>query len=356
MNKQKIIVLSGDGVGPEVVDGALKVLNVVEKKYGIKLCYEKKLIGGAAIDKAGVPLPLDTLQSCKECGIILLGAVGGPKWDHLKGKLRPEYGLLEIRKELGLFANLRPAKIFPPLVGASTLKISILKNVDFMVVRELNSGIYYGKPRGVKNGPKGRVGFNTMLYDEKTIVQIAEKAFQIALSRNKKVVSVDKANVLECSRLWREVVDDVHVRYADVELTHMYVDNCAMQLIRNPAQFDVILTSNLFGDIISDEAAMITGSIGMLPSASIGRKASLYEPVHGSAPDISGKNIANPLATILSVAMMLKYSMNLYGAALSVESAVDRVLKEGYRTKDIYGNRGKIVGTKEMSSLVAGYI
>ncbi len=356
MKRVEMVVLPGDGVGPEVVDGTLNVLNAVGEKYEIKFIYKKKLIGGAAIDKKGTPLPDDTLLECRKCGIVLLGAVGGPKWDKLMGKLRPEYGLLEIRKKLGLFANLRPAKIFSPLISASTLKKNVLKDVDFIVVRELNSGIYYGKPRGIKKTQKGRVGYNTMSYDEKTIRQIAEKAFQIARSRRRKVVSVDKANVLECSRLWREIVEDVHVEYKDVELEHMYVDNCAMQLIRNPAQFDVVLTPNLFGDIISDEAAMVTGSIGMLASASIGRKSSLYEPVHGSAPDIAGKNMANPLATILSAAMLLKYSLNHHESYLAVEKSVEKVLKEGYRTKDIYSGKGKIVGTKEMASLVTEYL
>ncbi|RMF96104.1 MAG: 3-isopropylmalate dehydrogenase [Candidatus Schekmanbacteria bacterium] len=353
MRKEKIVVLPGDGVGPEVVEGAIEVLDAVGKRFQIKFDYEEKLIGGIAIDKRSTPLPDDTLKACKECGVILLGAVGGPKWDKLTGKMRPESGLLEIRKKLGLYANIRPAKIFRPLISSSTLKSSVLKNVDFVVVRELNSGIYYGKPRGIKKEKKGKKAFNTMVYDEATIRRIAETAFKIAERRKRKVVSVDKANVLECSRLWRDVVEDVHNNFSHIELSHMYVDNCAMQIIRDPAQFDVILTPNLFGDIISDEAAMITGSIGMLSSASIGEKAALYEPVHGSAPDIAGKDIANPLATILSAAMMLRYSLSYEEEASAIERAVEKVLKKGFRTKDIYNGRGKIVGTRKMSSLVA---
>lgn len=356
MVELKVVVLQGDGIGPEVVEGAMLVLNRVSSVFKIKFKFINGLIGGAAIDKKNTPLPAETLSLCRENGIVLLGAVGGPKWDGLKGAARPESGLLEIRKRLDLFANIRPAKIFKPLVNASTIKESVLKNVDFIVLRELSSGIYYGKPRGIKKSKSGLLAFNTMSYDEKTISRIAEVAFQMAIERSKKVTSVDKANVLECSQLWRRTVENIHKKYSEVKLEHMYIDNCAMQMIRNPGQFDIILTSNLFGDILSDEAAMITGSIGMLASASLGKKASLYEPVHGSAPDIAGKNIANPLATILSTAMMFRYSFKNNNVASCIEFAVEKVLESGYRTADIFSGTGKRVGTDKMAALVADNI
>ncbi len=349
-----IAVLPGDGIGPEVVEQAVKVLDAVAQKYGHEFRTQEALIGGCAIDACGEPLPRETLEICKKCDAVLLGAVGGDKWDSLPGDKRPEAGLLGIRAGLGLFANLRPAVIYNALKDASPLKDDIIKDgIDIMVVRELTGGIYFGKRGRTDMGDMGEAAFDTEVYSVYEVERIARKAFEIAMNRRKIVTSVDKANVLESSRLWREVVIRVSREYPEVTLNHMYVDNASMQLVRKPEQFDVIVTSNMFGDILSDEASMITGSIGMLPSASLGNgNMGLYEPVHGSAPDIAGCNKANPLATILSAAMMLRYSFGLEEEARAVENAVNKVLDKGYRTADIASEGTKIVGTSEMGQLV----
>lgn len=352
MKNYKIVLLKGDGIGPEIVDQAVKVLNKAGDKFGFTVEYEEALLGGCAIDAAGVPLPDETVAKCKQADSVLLGAVGGPKWDTLPGNLRPEAGLLGIRGALGLFANLRPAVIFEPLKGASPIKDEIIGGaLDVMIVRELTGGIYFGE-RGRKEVNGHPAAFDTEMYTVPEIERIARVAFDLAMKRNKKLTNVDKANVLESSRLWRETVIRVAKEYPEVELNHMYVDNCAMQLVRNPGQFDVIVTSNIFGDILSDEASMISGSIGMLASASLSaEKSGLYEPIHGSAPDIAGLGIANPLATILSVSMMLRYSLDQQEAADAVENAVNTVLKS-YRTPDIYAEGTKKVNCEEMGDLV----
>jgi len=348
----KIAVLKGDGIGPEVVDAALKVLDEVAKLYNVKFEYKEGLIGGIAIDETGKPLPEETLKLCLESDAVLLGAVGGPKWDNLPQDLKPERGLLQIRKALNLYANLRPVKVFDALLDSSPLKPEVAKGTDLLVVRELVSGIYYGEPRGIYEENGKRCGRNTMKYCEDEIERVTRKAFEIARKRRKKLTSVDKANVLDVSALWREVVNEVAKDYPDIELEHLYVDNAAMQLVRRPSTFDVIVTGNIFGDILSDEAGVIPGSLGMLPSASIGDKYALYEPVHGSAPDIAGQGIANPIATILSVAMMLKYSFNMDEAAEAVEKAVEETLNQGYRTADIYSEGTIKVNTEEMTQKI----
>ena len=348
----KIAVLKGDGIGPEVVDAALKVLDKIGELYNVKFEYKEGLIGGAAIDETGKPLPEETLKLCLESDAVLLGAVGGPKWDNLPQDLKPERGLLQIRKALNLYANLRPVKVFDALLDTSPLKPEVAKGTDLLVVRELVSGIYYGEPRGIYEENGKRCGRNTMKYCEDEIERVARKAFEIAKKRKKKVTSVDKANVLDVSALWREVVNEVAKDYPEVELEHLYVDNAAMQLVRRPASFDVIVTGNIFGDILSDEAGVIPGSLGMLPSASVGDRYALYEPVHGSAPDIAGQGIANPIATILSVAMMLKYSFNMDEAASLVERAVEETLNQGYRTPDIYSEGTIKVDTKGMTEKI----
>jgi len=358
MTNYKIAILPGDGIGPEVTNEAVKVLRLLKKTDGLSFEFEEAVVGGTAYDQTGHPLPEATLKLAKEADSVLLGAVGGPKWEPLDYSVRPERALLGLREELGLFANLRPAVVFSPLRTASTLKEEVIDGIDLMVVRELTGGIYFGKPRGVtKLNEGGEKGVNTLVYTTKEIERIARVAFDLARQRNKKVTSVDKANVLEATELWRKVVTGVHQDYSDVELSHMYVDNCAMQLIRNPSQFDVIVTTNLFGDILSDEAAMLTGSIGMLPSASLNESSrGMYEPVHGSAPDITGKGLANPIATILSVAMMLRYSLNQPEAAKKIEQVVNNVLDQGYRTADIYTKETKKVGTEEMGKLICSEI
>lgn len=364
----KIAVFPGDGIGKEVVGEAVGVLKLIDKKYELSLEFEKALVGGSAYDEYKTPLPESSLKLAKEANAVLLGAVGGPKWDGLDYSVRPERALLGLRSELGLFANLRPAVVYSSLVNASTLKREIVEGVDIMVVRELTGDVYFGKPRGIEKLPDGNErGINTMVYTTHEIERVARVAFEVARKRGKKLTSVDKANVLECTELWRKVVTKVHKDYPDVELNHMYVDNCSMQLIRYPKQFDVIVTTNMFGDILSDEAAMLTGSIGMLPSASLGSRlsssglpAGMYEPIHGSAPDIAGKDIANPIATILSVSMMFKYSLNLEKASADIDNAVLKVIDKGYRTKDIFearseqseSNGKKLVGTKEMGRLI----
>jgi 3-isopropylmalate dehydrogenase len=349
---KKIAVIPGDGIGVEVVAAALTVLQKIGKTFNHKFEYTKALAGGAALDAVGVPLPPDTLAKCRDCDAVLLGAVGGPKWDVNPQHLRPEQALLGLRKELGLYSNIRPAKIYSALVGASSLKKDVVQGVDLIVVRELTGGLYFGTPRGIESRNGERVGFNTMIYSESEIRRIARSAFEIAMARGKKVCSVDKANILETSQLWRSVVIETAKEFPQIELTHMYVDNCAMQLIRNPKQFDVIVTENMFGDILSDAAAMLTGSIGMLASASIGGTVAMYEPVHGSAPDIAGENKANPIATIASVAMMLRFSFRCAREADAIEKAIEDVLSEGYRTGDIYTEGTMRLGTREMAEII----
>ena len=351
-----ITVIPGDGIGKEVVAGGLKVLETISKKYGHQFTFVQALAGGAALDAVGIPLPEETLSSCRKSNAVLLGAVGGPKWDNNPPHLKPEQALLGLRKSLGLYANIRPAKIFSALIGASALKKEVVEGVDIVVVRELTGGIYFGTPRGLETKNGETVATNTLVYSESEIVRIAKSAFDIARKRKKKLCSVDKANILETSQLWRKTVTAVAENYRDVELSHMYVDNCAMQLVRNPKQFDVIVTENMFGDILSDEAAMLTGSIGMLASASLGGKVALYEPVHGSAPDIAGQDKANPIATISSVAMMLRYSFDLQKEADDVESAIEKVLDNGYRTPDIMTENSKRIGTKEMAERLCSAI
>lgn len=351
---KKILVLPGDGIGQEIVAEAVKVINVLQQKHGLQITLEHDVVGGTAYDQKGSPLPADVLAKAKAADAVLLGAVGGPKWESLPIAVRPEKGLLGLRSGLGLFANLRPALLYPQLASASTLKPEIVAGLDILIVRELTGDIYFGQPRGVRNLPNGeREGFNTMVYRESEIERIARVAFDSARKRNKKVCSVDKANVLECTELWREVVTRVAKDYPDVQLAHMYVDNAAMQLVRAPKQFDVMVTGNIFGDILSDEASMLTGSIGMLPSASLNEKGQgMYEPIHGSAPDIAGKGIANPIATILSVAMMLRYSLAQPQLADRIEQAVRTVLDQGYRTADIYTDGNKKVGTAQMGEAI----
>ncbi len=352
---EKIAVLPGDGIGPEVVAEAVKVLERLRRDYGLKIELETAPVGGAAYDQVGQPLPPATLQLAQAADAVLLGAVGGLKYDVLPRELRPEKALLGLRSELKLFANLRPAILYPQLASASTLKPEIVAGLDLLIVRELTGDIYFGEPRGVRTLANGeRQGFNTMVYAEHEVARVARVAFDAARKRRKKLCSVEKANVLETSGLWREVVIRVAKDYPDIELSHMYVDNAAMQLVRAPKQFDVIVTGNIFGDILSDEAAMLTGSIGMLPSASLDTaNKGMYEPIHGSAPDIAGKGIANPLATILSVAMMLRYTLNEAALAARLEKAVSNVLDQGLRTGDIYTEGTKKVGTKEMGDAVA---
>jgi 3-isopropylmalate dehydrogenase len=351
----KIAVLPGDGIGPEVMSEGTQVLKRVAQFYGFGIELEEGIVGGASIDAYGKPLVDSVLNLAKRSSAVLLGAMGGPKWDGLDYSIRPERALLGLRQELGLFANLRPVKVFSALASASTLKREVVEGTDLLVVRELTGGIYFGQPKGITKLPDGTErGVNTEVYTTPEIERIAHVAFQAALKRRKKVTSVDKANVLEVTELWRRVVTRIHKDegYAGVELEHVLVDNCAMQLIRNPKQFDVLVTTNMFGDILSDEAAMLTGSIGMLPSASLGGKVGMYEPVHGTAPDIMGQDKANPLATILSVAMMLRHSFDQGAAADRIEQAVEDVLNEGYRTADIQEAGCKLVGCKQMGQLV----
>ena len=349
----KILILPGDGIGKEIVAQAVKVIDSLNANHDMGMSLVEGLIGGVAYDETGSPLPEETINSAKSCDSILLGAVGGPKWESLERDLRPERGLLGIRAELDLFANLRPAILYPQLANASSLKTEIVSGLDLMIVRELVGGIYFGEPRGIELRDGERFGINSATYYESEIARIGHSAFQIAQKRGKRVCSVDKANVLEVCELWREVMEEVSRDYSDVALSHMYVDNAAMQLVRDPKQFDVMVTSNLFGDVLSDCAAMLTGSIGMLPSASLNKNNyGMYEPIHGSAPDISGKDIANPLATILSVSMMLKYSLDQEELADKINSAVSEVLDQGYRTSDISSEGDKIVGTEEMGDLI----
>jgi 3-isopropylmalate dehydrogenase len=350
----KIAVLPGDGIGIEIMAQAMRVLNVL-KAEGMPFEFTEAPIGGAAYDLHGHPYPEQTQKVCHEADAVLLGAVGGPQYDQLPRHLRPEHGgLLAMRKDMGLFANLRPAMLYPELVNASTLKPEVVSGLDIMIVRELTGDVYFGQPRGIRVGESGeREGFNTMIYKESEVRRIAHVAFDIAMKRAKKLCSVDKANVLETTEFWKEIVIDVAKEYPEVTLTHMYVDNAAMQLIRNPKQFDVIVTGNIFGDILSDEASMLTGSIGMLASASLNEtKKGMYEPSHGSAPDIAGKNLANPIATILSTAMMLRYTFDKEAAAQRIENAVKKVLAAGYRTGDIFEAGTKRVSCSEMGDQI----
>ncbi|GEN22414.1 3-isopropylmalate dehydrogenase [Halomonas cupida] len=350
---RRILVLPGDGIGPEITAQATRVLEACQT-LGLDAEIEQGLVGGSAYDAHGVPLPDETLDKARSADAILLGAVGGPKWDRIEDlSKRPEKGLLGLRKELGLFGNLRPAILYPQLAEASTLKPEVVSGLDIMIVRELTGGIYFGQPRGIEERDGQRVGFNTYVYSESEIERIGRVAFEMARKRNGKLCSVDKANVLEVTILWREVMDRLAAEYPDVELSHMYVDNAAMQLVRAPRQFDVVVTGNMFGDILSDAAAMLTGSIGMLPSASLNERGQgMYEPCHGSAPDIAGQNLANPLATILSVAMMLRYSLDEADLAARIEAAVGKVLDDGLRTADIASEGKRRVSTSEMGDAV----
>jgi 3-isopropylmalate dehydrogenase len=344
MKTYQLTVLPGDGIGPEVVDVALDVLSVASKQANIQFDVTEKLIGGCAFEKMGHPLPQDTLDACLESDAVLLGAVGGPKWDELPHEKKPEQALLGLRKALGLFSNLRPAKVYDALVDASSLKSEIVRGSDVMVVRELTGGIYFSEPRGMDDSK----GWNTLAYEKEEVDRIARVAFELAQKRDGRLTSVHKANVLESSQFWRDCVNAIEPEYPEVTLTEMYVDNAAMQLVRDPKQFDVIVTQNLFGDILSDIAAMITGSLGMLPSASMGEKYAMYEPVHGSAPEIAGTNQANPIAAIGSIAMMLEYTFNEPECAHRINQAIDQVLKDGYRTRDIADKNSIIVSTSEM--------
>ena len=350
----KIAILPGDGIGVEIMAEAAKVLDCLHSDFGLEVETEQGLVGGAGYDAHGKPLPDETLQLVKDADAVMLGAVGGYKWESLDIAVRPEKGLLGLRAELELFANLRPAILYPQLADASTLKPEVVSGLDIMIVRELTGGIYFGQPRGIRTLDDGqRQGYNTLVYSESEVDRIGRNAFEIAMKRDRRVCSVDKANVLECTEMWREVMETVAKDYPDVELSHMYVDNAAMQLVRAPKQFDVMVTTNMFGDILSDCAAMLTGSIGMLPSASLDANGKgMYEPIHGSAPDIAGQNKANPLATILSVAMMLRYTFNMADEAQRIEDAVGVVLDKGIRTTDIWSDGMQEVGTAEMGDAV----
>lgn len=344
----RIMLLPGDGIGPEVVESAVRVMEKVSQEFKLDIEFTKGLMGGCSYEEYGTPLTDETLEACRQADAVLLGAVGGPKWEDLPHNLKPEAALLKLRKSLELFANIRPAKVYDELLDASTLRPEVLKGTDFVVVRELTGGVYFGQPRGYDDNR----GWNTMEYNRYEVERIARHAFEAARTRRKHVTSVDKANVLECSQFWRKVVHEVHEDYKDVKLTDMYVDNAAMQVVRNPKQFDVILTQNLFGDILSDISGMITGSLGMLPSASLGSKYALYEPIHGSAPDIAGQNKANPLATIASVGMMFAYSFRNPEVACAIDRAISRTLECGYRTADIYSEGCVLVNTKQMTDSV----
>jgi 3-isopropylmalate dehydrogenase len=352
MKTYNIALIKGDGIGPEIVDEATKVLDAIASSEGFDIQYNELLMGGCAYDITGDPLPKETIDASINSDAVLFGAIGGERWDSLPREKRPESGLLRFRKELGVYANLRPAVVYDELINASSLKPEVVKGVDLMVVRELIGGIYFGEPKG-REGDKA---YNTMVYTRSEIVRIAHTAFKIAMERGKRVCSIDKANVLDVSQMWRETVEEVAKEYPEVTLSHMYVDNAAMQLIRDPKQFDVMLTGNIFGDILSDEASMLSGSIGLLPSASVGAKIGVYEPIHGSAPDIAGQGIANPIATIASASMMLRFALGETNAADRVDAAIKQALSEGYRTQDIadYGAK-EVCSTSEMGSIIANY-
>lgn len=348
-----LAVLPGDGIGPEVTREAVKLLRATAERFHLTLEFQEAPIGGGAYDVAGTPLPDQTLVVCRQSDAILFGAVGGPRWDTLPRKVRPEQGILALRKTFDLYANLRPARLFPALTDASTLKREVIEGVDILVVRELTGGLYFGQPKGIQTGPEGEWGVDTLIYTRPEIERIAKVAFEAAQRRRKHLTSVDKANVLASSELWRRIVTEIGAAFPDVRLDHMYVDNAAMQLVRQPRTFDVLVAENTFGDILSDEAAMLTGSIGLLPSASLGNGVGLYEPIHGSAPDIAGQDKANPIAAILSGAMLLEYSLKAGTAAAAIESAVSRVLDQGYRTPDIQQPGTQVVGTRRMGDLIA---
>ncbi|MBF0586784.1 3-isopropylmalate dehydrogenase [Prosthecochloris sp. N3] len=344
----KIVSLPGDGIGPEVVAGAIRVINALADKHRLEISIDEHPFGGASYDLHGDMLTEETLEACKNCDAVLLGAVGGPKWENLPHDKKPEAALLRLRKELELFANFRPAKVYDALVNASSLKADILSGTDFMVIRELTGGIYFGQPRGYDDNR----GWNTMVYEHHEVERIARLAFDAAMKRKKKLVSIDKANVLESSQFWRNIVHEVHKDFPEVELTDMYVDNAAMQIVRDPKQFDVIVTKNLFGDILSDISGMITGSLGMLPSASIGTTHAMYEPIHGSAPDIAGQNKANPIATIASVAMMFEHTFCMKNIADDIYQAIEQTLASGLRTADIAQPRDRVVSTTEITDAI----
>ncbi len=362
MSTYRILLTPGDGIGPEVMEEALKVLGRIEKRFKHEFQYDEETIGGAAIDKYGVALRPETVAKAKASRAVLFGAVGGPKWDDPKAAVRPEDAILGMRKQLGLFANLRPVRIHSEMIDESTLKPEVLEGVDMVVIRELTGGLYFGQPKKRWENASGRQGVDTLRYSEKEVERVCHVAFQLARQRRKKVTSVDKANVLRTGQLWREVATEVGRQYPDVELEHILVDACAMYLVRRPASFDVIVTENMFGDILTDEAAMLAGSMGMMPSASLGRRRKdgtgigLYEPIHGSAPDITGQKKANPLAMILSAAMMLRLSLGLEAEAAAIEAAVDGVIRDGYRTPDIAGKGAQVVDTAKMGTLVADRI
>jgi 3-isopropylmalate dehydrogenase len=344
----RITLLPGDGIGPEVMESAVKIMHHVAERFNVTLETENKHIGGASLDKHGVPITEETIADCKQSDAVLLGAVGGKKWENLEHHLKPEAGLLRIRKELGLFANIRPAQIYSSFLGESSLKKDVLEGTDFVVLRELTGGIYFGEPRGYDNSS----GWNTMVYTKSEIERIVRMGFEMATNRKGVLTSVDKANVLEVSQFWRSITQKVHADFPDVDLQHLYVDNAAMQMVRDPKQFDVIVTSNMFGDILSDIAGMITGSLGMLPSASLGEKYALYEPVHGSAPDIAGQNLANPIAMIASVAMLFEHTFEMTKAARIIEQGIERTLLAGFRTQDIYSDGMQKVSTDEMTNAI----
>ncbi len=348
-----IAVLPGDGIGPEVTQEAVKILRAVARRFPLTLAFQEGPIGGAAFELTGTPLPDQTLALCREADAILFGAVGGPRWDTLPRKVRPEQGILALRKAFDLFANLRPARLFPALVDASTLKREVIDGVDILVVRELTGGLYFGQPKTLERISQGERAVDTLVYTTPEIERIARIAFEAARRRRQHLTSVDKANVLVSSELWRRVVTDIGQAFPEVRLDHMYVDNASMQLLRQPKSFDVLVAENTFGDILSDEAAMLTGSIGLLPSASLGNGVGLYEPIHGSAPDIAGQDQANPIAAILSAAMLLEYSLRAPAAAAAIESAVSHVLDQGYRTPDIQQPGSRTVGTRRMGDLIA---
>ena len=353
MKKYNISIIKGDGIGPEIINEAIKVLNSVSKSCGFELSYKEYLMGGIAIDETGKPLPSETVEGVLNSDACLFGAIGGEKWDTLPRELRPETGLLSFREKMGVYANLRPAIIYDELVNASTLKPEVIEGVDIMVVRELIGGIYFGQPRA----NDGQKAYNTMVYTKPEIIRIGKQAFELAMKRDKRLCSVDKANVLEVSQLWRDTMEELAFDYPEVKLSHMYVDNAAMQLVRNPKQFDVIVTGNIFGDILSDTASMVVGSIGLLPSASTGDKTAIYEPIHGSAPDIAGQGIANPIATIESAGMMLRYSLGEIEAANKIDAAIKKALKDGYRTGDLAAYDAKeVVNTSRMGDIIANNI
>ncbi len=353
MKRYNISIIKGDGIGPEIVDEAIKVLDVVAETCGFELEYKEYLMGGIAIDVTGDPLPEETVTGVLNSDACLFGSIGGEKWDNLPREKKPETGLLKFREAMEVYANLRPAIIYDELVNASTLKPEVIEGVDIMIVRELIGGIYFGKPRA----NDGEKAYNTMVYTKPEIQRIGKQAFDLAMKRNKRVCSVDKANVLEVSQLWRDTIEEIAQGYPEVELSHMYVDNAAMQLVRDPKQFDVIVTGNIFGDILSDTASMVVGSIGLLPSASTGDKTAIYEPIHGSAPDIAGQGIANPIATIESAAMMLRYSLEEFEAANKIDVAIKKALKEGFRTKDLARYDAKeVVTTSKMGDIIANNI